>query len=358
MAAFPGQDLEAQLEELSVLESIYADELEVLSRASPIAFQVRVTDRLSLRADFPSNYPSEEPPVLQLSGWVPETLAASSCAEFARIHADACGEGVVFSCVEWLRSLDLVDSSGDAALAEAMAAAQVADAAEAAAFAEAAAMAEAVEAPAAAAAASGAFPDAFARSGAGSGAAGSSDSPVVVTACNSSCPTIVHGEPIIDRKSTFIAHLARVDTPADVAAVLRRLLENRKIARASHNIMAYRIFDEDRQMMLQDNDDDGESAAGGRLAHILDIMDVRGAVVVVSRWYGGIHLGPDRFKHINNAARILLEAHGLSSRKSGGGGGGGSSRNSKKGSGSSSSSSSSSSGKSKGTASRKTKSKR
>jgi len=33
-------------------------------------------------------------------------------------------------------------------------------------------------------------------------------------------------------------------------------------------------------------------------------------VVVVSRWYGGIQLGPDRFKHINNAARLLLGSWG------------------------------------------------
>lgn len=33
-------------------------------------------------------------------------------------------------------------------------------------------------------------------------------------------------------------------------------------------------------------------------------------VVIVSRWYGGILLGPDRFKHINNAARSLLGSCG------------------------------------------------
>ena len=31
---------------------------------------------------------------------------------------------------------------------------------------------------------------------------------------------------------------------------------------------------------------------------------------MVSRWYGGVHLGPDRFRHINNAARAAIEAHG------------------------------------------------
>jgi len=34
-------------------------------------------------------------------------------------------------------------------------------------------------------------------------------------------------------------------------------------------------------------------------------------MVVVSRWYGGIHLGPDRFKHINNAARELMVKCGV-----------------------------------------------
>lgn len=40
------------------------------------------------------------------------------------------------------------------------------------------------------------------------------------------------------------------------------------------------------------------------------ILDVRNVLVVVSRWYGGILLGPDRFKHINNCARNILVAEG------------------------------------------------
>lgn len=35
-------------------------------------------------------------------------------------------------------------------------------------------------------------------------------------------------------------------------------------------------------------------------------MNVQNVLVVVSRWYGGILLGPDRFKHINNCARNIL----------------------------------------------------
>lgn len=39
---------------------------------------------------------------------------------------------------------------------------------------------------------------------------------------------------------------------------------------------------------------------------IFQIMEVKDVMVVVSRWYGGVHLGPDRFRHINNAARQVL----------------------------------------------------
>lgn len=34
-------------------------------------------------------------------------------------------------------------------------------------------------------------------------------------------------------------------------------------------------------------------------------------LVVVTRWFGGIQLGPDRFKHINHAARNALEMAGF-----------------------------------------------
>lgn len=33
------------------------------------------------------------------------------------------------------------------------------------------------------------------------------------------------------------------------------------------------------------------------------MMNAWNLIVVVSRWFGGIHIGPDRFKHINSCAR-------------------------------------------------------
>lgn len=124
-------------------------------------------------------------------------------------------------------------------------------------------------------------------------------------------PQIIHGEPFTDRKSTFQAHLAHVVTQDQVRQVLEELKENRKINNATHNVMAYRIFIDDRNSYLHDCDDDGEAMAGSRLLHLLQILDVKNVVVIVTRWYGGILLGPDRFKHYNNCARDIMKVAGL-----------------------------------------------
>jgi len=92
--------------------------------------------------------------------------------------------------------------------------------------------------------------------------------------------------------------------------ILSHLMSDRRIARAAHPIInAWRCKVGDT--VYQDNDDDGESAAGGRLAHLLQILDIDNVLVVVTRYFGGIHLGPDRFKHINQAARNALDIGGF-----------------------------------------------
>ncbi|KAL4716764.1 hypothetical protein ACJJTC_001920 [Scirpophaga incertulas] len=131
------------------------------------------------------------------------------------------------------------------------------------------------------------------------------------------CPEITHGQVITDRKSTFQGHAARVHSVEDVNTVLDKLKENKKILNATHNMYAYRIEKNTKSgvTMVQDCDDDGESHAGSRMLHLLQILEQRNVVVVVSRWYGGIQLGPDRFRHINNATRQVLDEAGFLTKK-------------------------------------------
>lgn len=132
-------------------------------------------------------------------------------------------------------------------------------------------------------------------------------------------PEIFHGESVVDRKSVFQGHCASVQRIEHVDIFLCKLKENKKIENAFHNMWAYRIDKGDPNAriagksasIIQDCDDDGEQAAGGRLLSLLQILNVVNVMIVVTRWYGGIQLGPARFKHINNAARDSLVKGGF-----------------------------------------------
>ena len=43
---------------------------------------------------------------------------------------------------------------------------------------------------------------------------------------------------------------------------------------ATHNIMAYRIFNEDRNVFIHDCDNDGETAAGSQLLRMLEVSSM------------------------------------------------------------------------------------
>ncbi|KAG0703889.1 hypothetical protein DFH29DRAFT_914567 [Suillus ampliporus] len=121
---------------------------------------------------------------------------------------------------------------------------------------------------------------------------------------------IVEAEPIVDRKSIFIGRACRISHPSQVPLILNNIMSDRHVSRAAHPIInAWRCQVD--SVLHQDNDDDGETAAGSRLAHLLSILEINNVLVVVTRWFGGIHLGPDRFKHINHAARNALEVGGF-----------------------------------------------
>jgi putative IMPACT (imprinted ancient) family translation regulator len=133
---------------------------------------------------------------------------------------------------------------------------------------------------------------------------------------------IFHSASVKDRKSEFIGHVARVTSLTEVEQFREQVLRDKKVARATHNIMAYRFTDKSTGICHHDCDDDGETAAAGRIGEMLRLMGLgeaaseSGVAVIVTRWYGGVHLGPDRFKLITNSARKALEVAGLATKGS------------------------------------------
>ncbi|KAF9881063.1 hypothetical protein CkaCkLH20_01213 [Colletotrichum karsti] len=116
-------------------------------------------------------------------------------------------------------------------------------------------------------------------------------------------PPWVISDPFVELKSVFVARAAPVTSPERAAAYVQHLLATDKKARtATHNMTAWRIRGPNGTS-FQDCDDDGETAAGGRLLHLMQLMDLWDVMVVVTRWYGGQKLGPRRFALINSCAR-------------------------------------------------------
>jgi hypothetical protein len=132
-------------------------------------------------------------------------------------------------------------------------------------------------------------------------------------------PDWILSDVVTEKKSVFVGRVARVQSLAQAQAYLDHLTAtDRKVAAATHNISAWRIRQrktegngEEGETIVQDYDDDGETAAGGRLLHVMQLMDVWNVVVVVTRWYGGIHLGPARFRLINDVGRDALVKGGF-----------------------------------------------
>ncbi|OAA36242.1 impact family protein [Metarhizium rileyi] len=127
-------------------------------------------------------------------------------------------------------------------------------------------------------------------------------------------PEWVLSEVVVESKSTFVARVARVSSPEEARSHVGHLLAgDRRVRLATHNITAWRVRGHGATQ-FQDCDDDGETAAGGRLLHLMQVMDVWGVVVVVSRWYGGVKLGPRRFAVINGVARDCMVRAGVAGK--------------------------------------------
>jgi putative IMPACT (imprinted ancient) family translation regulator len=117
---------------------------------------------------------------------------------------------------------------------------------------------------------------------------------------------------ISDRGSKYaVSGGVCVDNDA-AKAFLRKLKRGKKFAKATHNSWAV-VFANGTIL----KNDDGESGAGLGIARVLEGEDARDLIVVVTRWYGGVHLGGDRFRHVTSATHLFLR-HWAKSRPSGG----------------------------------------
>lgn len=107
---------------------------------------------------------------------------------------------------------------------------------------------------------------------------------------------------INDRGSRYAVTYARAEGADAAKAVVKDLCRDKKFAKATHNTWA--LICEAGPI----KNDDGEAGAGMVILRMLEREQVCNTVVIVTRWYGGKHLGGDRFRHVQAAVRVFLDS--------------------------------------------------
>lgn len=107
---------------------------------------------------------------------------------------------------------------------------------------------------------------------------------------------------IRDRGSKYAVSGGPVADRAGVDAFLKALKRKKAYTKATHNSWAVLFGDGPLKS------DDGESGAGNIILQMLEREGLQGHLIVVTRWYGGKHLGGDRFRHVAEAVRTYLAA--------------------------------------------------
>ena len=110
---------------------------------------------------------------------------------------------------------------------------------------------------------------------------------------------------IVDRGSRYAVSGTPVRDVEEAKAAIKSLCRNKKFARATHNSWA---------VLLPDGpvkNDDGEAGAGAVILRMLEREGIEGHLICVTRWFGGKHLGGDRFRHVAESVRLYLSEEGL-----------------------------------------------
>lgn len=108
---------------------------------------------------------------------------------------------------------------------------------------------------------------------------------------------------LTDRGSKYAVSGGAAASREEAAQFVKTLCRNKKYAKATHHSWG---------LILQDGtqikNDDGESGAGLVILRMLEREGLRGEIIVVTRWYGGVKLGGDRFRRIQDCVAAYIAA--------------------------------------------------
>ena len=110
---------------------------------------------------------------------------------------------------------------------------------------------------------------------------------------------------IMDRGSLYSVSYGLVKGREDIKLFLKQLKSDRRYQKATHNSWAARISR--NGVIYETKADDGETGAGMVILRVMQKESVSDCIICVTRWFGGIKLMNDRFKHLQNATKIAID---------------------------------------------------
>lgn len=125
------------------------------------------------------------------------------------------------------------------------------------------------------------------------------------------CPELHCGTSVKERGSSFTAIVAEVQNVKEANTVYRSaILEYPRLQCATHNIACCRIKQNPHSPsdLLEAWQDDGEHGAGRHLRYLLQRRNLTNIMVIVSRIYGGVHLGSRRFQAMETALNNAIDS--------------------------------------------------
>jgi putative IMPACT (imprinted ancient) family translation regulator len=110
---------------------------------------------------------------------------------------------------------------------------------------------------------------------------------------------------IEDRGSKYSVSIGNVTGKEDIKKFLTLLKSKKKYAQATHNTWAARLTHDG--VVVDTKNDDGETGAGMVILRIMQKENVTDCMICVTRWFGGVKLMGDRFKHVQDATKYALK---------------------------------------------------
>lgn len=115
----------------------------------------------------------------------------------------------------------------------------------------------------------------------------------------------LHHHIIEDRGSKYSVSIGSAKNKKDIKSFLFTLKKSKKYSRATHHSWAVRISH--NGAIYESKRDDGETGAGMVILRIMQKENVTDCVICVTRWFGGVKLMGDRFKHLQDATSYAID---------------------------------------------------